>query len=160
MKALVVIATPCEYVKRLRPEGYLGYRLGGCPQGSIEHLLVTRKGLVKARKECENCVLARLARATHLLSPPVLTSTGHMKFLVTATPAAKRVLTEYRDRVVNIEEVDYRSVHLTPRQREAIQLLAEQATNITGLARALGVSKPAAWKLVRKTIRKIAQLYS
>ena len=158
MKALLVEAVPCEMVRQLRPEAYIGYKIGDC--SVIEHILLAEGKPVRRTRSCETCVLGQLVRHGHLLAPPTLTRQGLMRFIVSDTRETRRTLKRFRDQVVRVEEESISAVTLSPRQREAVSLLAGSASNISRLARELGISKTAAWKLVKKSLQKLAKLHA
>ncbi len=158
MKALLISAVPCEQVRELGPEGYLGFRTLNCE--AIEHLIVSKGRVVRARRKCDDCVLGQLARHGFILSNPTITSEGFIRMASTDSAGVRRILRKYRHQIVAVEEIDLRGLILTPKQRMAVALLADGASNISGVARALGISKTAAWKLVKKSIKKIARLHA
>ncbi|MEB3850982.1 MAG: hypothetical protein LRS49_00165 [Desulfurococcales archaeon] len=158
MKALLVTALPCDEVRKLKPESHLGFRTLGCDE--IEHLIVSGGRALRTRRKCDECLLGVLIRSSYVLSGPVITPEGLVRMAAIDKPSVRRALRIHRRQLVSLEEVDVRNLVLTPRQRVAFSLLASDAGNIAGVARALGISKVAAWKLVRKSLRKIARLHS
>ena len=160
MKLLRILMWQCELVRQQEAEDYLATHLGRCPV-YIEHLLATGNSVKKVRIGCENCVLAKLYRASYVVGKPTLTSDGKILFYVRKDKKVEKILKEHLDSLVSVEVVDHREVILTPRQREAIKLLAEgEATNITRLAQKLRITKPAALRLVRRSLRKLARIYA
>ena len=154
MRALLVSARPCEAVARIGAEGYVGFKIIGCSM--VEHALLKGGRVVRVSRRCEECVFGRLVRASLVIGRPSLTPRGLMKFVVADTREARRVLRESVGQVVSVEEVDVRGVVLSQRQAEALSLMADGAGGVAGVARALGISKVAAWKLVKKGLRKLA----
>jgi len=108
---------------------------------------------------CDSCVLAKLYRASFVVGHPVLSPQGRISFLVRDDWQARRVLRKYPDRLVAVEEIDYRDIVLTPRQMEALKLLASNGAGVSKIARALGVTKPAAHKLARRSLKKLAKIH-
>ncbi len=160
MKLLRVVMWQCERMRRTEADDYLGMRLGACPL-RIEHLVVSGRRVERVRVPCSECVLAKLYEVAHVLGPPALTPDGKIQFVVTQNRRVKKILREHEDEIVTVEEIDYRDVYLTPRQKQALTLLASgKATNITRLAKTLGITKPAALKLVRKSLRKLARRHT
>lgn len=160
MRLIRVVIRQCETLKSLQADEYLGTRIGYCPY-KIEHIVVSRRKIHVFSKECESCVLAKLIRNTHVIGLPVIKEDQTIHFIVRESRNTLRVLREHAEDIVEIEPVDYREVYLTIRQKEALRLLANgDASNISRLARKLGISKPAALKLVKKSIQKIANRYS
>ncbi len=155
--ALEVVMKQCPRARSLGARGYLGFRLAGqCER--IVHLLETPEGPRILEAECSECILAELIRVTWLLAPPSLREDGSIRFLVADTPAARRLVERRRDRLVEARRRRLEGVALTPRQREALRMLGE-GENIAGLARRLGVSRPAALRLARKTLAKLARIH-
>jgi len=158
MKLLRLEMWQCERVRR-EEAGYLATHFGRCPL-YIEHLITSGNSVKRVRVGCENCVLAKLYRASYVVGSPVLTPDGRIRFYVRKDKKVKRIIEEHIDDLISVEEVDHREVVLTPRQREAIRLLASgEASNITRLAAKLGISKPAALRLVRRSLRKLARIH-
>ncbi|MCE4627865.1 MAG: hypothetical protein F7C34_01775 [Desulfurococcales archaeon] len=157
MKALVIEAEPCETVKKLAPSSYVGFRMLSC--GKIEHLLIADNQVRRVRKGCENCVLGVLVRSGHLIGQPSITKSGKLRFIVADTVDTRRVIRKYGSQVVSSEQVDIRGISLTRKQREIVEMLASNE-NISSIARTMGISKAAAWKLVKKTLRKVARLHA
>ena len=157
MKALVIEAEPCEAVKRLAPSSYIGFKIMSC--GKIEHMLIADNKLRRVRKECDNCVLGALVKSGHIIGQPSITRAGRLRFIVADSAETRRTLRRHRAQVVYSEEVNIRGVSLTRKQREIVEMLAANG-NISGIARAMGISKAAAWKLVKKTLRKVARLHA
>jgi len=146
----------CRELLELGPDGYLGFNVSGCP-GRVEHVLVRGRRVVRFQKRCDQCILSMLARGTHLLGMPVLRNDGTIVFTVPLDRWVRKTLREHSDEVVSVEEVDYREVFLTERQRTALKLISTgEASNISRVAERLGISKPAAYKIVRSALRKLA----
>ena len=158
MQVLLVRMRQCPRVAGLRPSGYLGYRLKGCER--IEHLLATRDGVARVEAECRGCVLAELLQAGYVLSRPEVDEDGTIRFVVASTPQARRVLSRYRGQLLEARRIRLENALLTPRRREVLRLMAEETVSVSRLARSLGVSKPAALKLVKRAIRKLVLLHS
>ena len=158
MRVIRVVMWQCELLRQAEPEAYLGTRFS-CDR-FIEHLVVSKRSVKRVRLACETCVLAKLARASYLLGHPEVTSDGKIQFLVRDDSGARRILREHQEDLVDVEYLDHRSVYLTPRQREVLKTLAEETTSISSLARRLGVAKPAALRLVKRSLRKLAKLHS
>ena len=156
MRVLIVTAEPCEAVKALGAEGYVGFRLD--PRGCewVSHALLRRGRVVNVARRCEECVFGVLARSGHVLAAPTLTGGGRMRFVVEDTWRVRRALRAFSDQVVSVEEADARGLVLTARQRRVLALISDGAGSIAEVARRLGVSKTAASKLVRKTLRKLS----
>lgn len=159
MKVLKVIMKQCDLVRSLEPRGYLGIRLGGCLK-LIEHMLLTKSGIERVRVPCDSCVLAKLYRSSFVVGQPVVSPQGWISFLVKDDRQARRVLREHSDSLVSVEELDYRDVVLTPRQMEALKLLAHNGAGASKIARALGVTKPAAHKLAKRSLEKLAKIHA
>ncbi len=159
MRVLKIVMKQCEILRSLDAVGYVGSRLGGCVK-FIEHAVMTREGIKRVRAPCHSCVLAKLYRASFVLGYPVITSDGLIRFLVLKNRLVQRILREHERDLVSVEELDYREVILTPRQRETLHHMALDGTSITRIARALGVTKPAALKLARRSLRKLALLHT
>jgi DNA-binding CsgD family transcriptional regulator len=156
MRVARVAMRQCSELRELGAEGYLGFNVSGCP-GRVEHVVVRGRRVVRFQKRCDDCILSFLARKTHLLGMPVLRSDGTIVFTVPLDKTVRRLLRENRDNVVSVEEVDYREVFLTERQRTVIRLISTgEASNISRVAEKLGISKPAAYKIVRSALRKLA----
>jgi len=159
MKLLRLEMWQCERVRREEADGYLATHFGRCPL-YIEHLVTSGNTVKKVRVGCENCVLAKLYRASYVVGNPVLTPDGKIQFYVRKDKRVERIIRDHAKDLISVEEVDHREVTLTPRQREAIRLLATgQASNITRLAEKLGISKPAALRLVKRSLRKLARIH-
>jgi len=160
MKLLRITMKQCDTVKGIGAEEYLGTRLGSCPL-RIEHIVVAGKKIERVKKSCDHCILAKLYHSTYVVGNPTLTQGGGIVFLAIDTREVRRMLNRHRDELINVEEVDPRSIYLTPRQKEALRLLATgEATNISRLARRLGITKPAALKLFRKSLQKLAKRHA
>ncbi len=133
----------------------LGFNVSGCP-GKVEHVLARGHRVVRFQKKCGQCILPILARGAHLLGMPVLRNDGTIVFTVPLDRWVRKTLREHRDEVVSVDEVDYREVFLTERQRTALKLISSgEASNISRVAERLGISKPAAYKTVRSALRKL-----
>lgn len=158
MRALLVSMEPCREVKEVEPAVYIGYRLLGC--NGIEHILLSGGSITRIRKRNEECMFAQLIRRGYTLTPPIIAQDGFVRFVLIDSTNVRKILRKYEQRVLDTSEYDIRSVALTPRQRRALALFALQYNNISGVAKALNVSKPAAWKLIKKGIRKIVNLYT
>ncbi|MEB3806749.1 MAG: hypothetical protein GSR73_04450 [Desulfurococcales archaeon] len=160
MKLLKVTMKQCSLLRQLKPDEYLGTRIGTCP-AKIEHIVVSNRRVHVLKKSCDDCVLAKLMRATHVIGQPVIRGDETIVFIVRDNKYTRRLLREHNDDIVDVGEVDYREVYLTLRQKEALRMLANgEASNISRLARKLGISKPAALKLVKSSIKKLASKYS
>lgn len=159
MKVLKVVMKQCEPVMSLEPGSYLGVRLGGCLR-FIEHMLLTKSGIKKVRVPCDSCVLGKLYRSSFVVGQPVVSPEGWISFLVKDDRQARRVLREHSRSIVSVEELDYRNVVLTPRQLEALKLLASSGAGVSKIARALGVTKPAARKLARRGLEKLVKMHT
>lgn len=160
MKLVKVVIRQCETLRALDADEYLGTRIGYCPS-KIEHIVVSGRRIHIFRKNCDDCVLAKLMKTTHVIGLPVIRKDETIHFIVRETRRAMKILKEHEKDILKMEEVDYREVYLTLRQKEALRLLANgEASNISRLARKLGISKPAALKLVKNSIRKLASRYS
>jgi len=157
MKILSVSMEPCKEVKEIEPGAYIGYRLLGCD--GIEHILLSGGSITRIRKRSEECVFAQLIRRGHTFTLPVITHDGLIRFMVINSINVRKILRKYEQRVLDVSEHDIRYITLTPRQRKALALFALQYNNISAVAKALNVSKPAAWKLIKKGIRKIVSLH-
>lgn len=159
MKLLRVVMTQCEKLKSLKPDEYLGVRIGSCPD-RIEHIVVSNRRVHIVSKRCEDCVLAKLIRSTHVIGQPVLKG-GTITFIVRADKYSRNLIKKYSRDIIDISELDYRELYLTERQKQVLRLMVSgEASNISRIARKLGISKPAALKLVRNSIRKLAKRYS
>ena len=155
MRLLRITMKQCGLMRGLRAEGYLGTRLGSCPL-RIEHVLVVDRRVRNVSAPCDQCVLAKLYQSTHVIGTPLL-SDDYIVFYARDNRQVRRILREHMDRVVGVDEIDYREIYLTSRQRQALRLLASgEATNISRLARKLRISKSAALRLVRRAIKKLA----
>ena len=155
MKFIEIEMKQCELMKSRHAEEYLGNSMRQCP-ARIEHIVVAQGRIHRVPVQCSSCVLAKLYRATHVIGNPVLTPDGRIKFVVVDSRTTRRIISEHREELISVRPVDQRQLYLTPRQREALRLLAnEEATNISQISRLLKISKPAAHKLVRNSIRKV-----
>ena len=155
MKLLRVVLRQCERTRRLEARDHLGVRLASCPR-KIEHLVVAKGGVKQVSVPCSDCVLAKLYASTFVASPPTVREDGSIQFIVRAGKAVDRLLSQHRDMVLEVEELDYRRVLLTPRQRTALRLLASgEAKGISGLAEKLRVNKSTASRIYRRMLEKI-----
>ncbi|MCE4620636.1 MAG: hypothetical protein F7C33_06410 [Desulfurococcales archaeon] len=159
MRLLKVRMRQCEKLRSIGADSYLGFRIASCPE-RIEHVVVSSRRVSIFSKRCDDCVLAKLVRATHVVGTPIIAGDS-IVFLVNDNRHARRLLAQHSDDIVEVEEVDYREAYLTKRQRQVLRLLASgEASNVSRVARKLGISKPAALKLVKNSIRKIVERYS
>ena len=158
MKTLLVSMEPCREVKEAEPAVYIGYRLLGCDR--IEHILLSGGSIIRIRKRNEECMFAQLIRGGYTLTSPIITHDGFVRFVLIDSVNVRKILRKYEQRVLGTNEYDIRSLALTPRQRRALVLFALQYNNVSSVAKALNVSKPAAWKLIKKGIRKVVNLYA
>ncbi len=155
MRLARIVMHQCEAVRRLEADDYLGTSFSSCP-ARISHVVVSKRRVIHVSKPCDDCVLAKLYRATHVVGQPKIRQDGRIEFIVRLNRRAERVLREHRDEIVEVEEIDYRSLYLTPRQRQALEAVAEGgAYGVTSLARALGVSKSSASRLYKRILRKL-----
>ena len=160
MKLLRITMKQCDTVRNIGAEEYLGTRLGSCPL-RIEHIIVSGKRIEHVKKSCDSCILAKLYHSTYVVGNPTLTPEGGIVFIAINTREVRRILKHHKEELINVEEVDPRNIYLTPRQKEALKLLATgEASNISRLARRLGITKPAALKLVRKSLQKLAKRHT
>ncbi|MEB3788805.1 MAG: hypothetical protein GSR72_02795 [Desulfurococcales archaeon] len=157
MKLLEVIMWQCELIRKLEAEDYLGVSLRRCPE-KIEHLIISDNKVKNINVRCENCVLAKLMKSTHLIGSPIIVDGGKIKFIVKNNISVKKLLKEHSYQLVEIKEVDYRELYLTKRQKEVLSLLISgKVSNATQLSRFLKISKPAALKLIKRSISKLAR---
>lgn len=148
---------PCELLKAISPSLYLGFEL--VDDGCIEHFLMTKgcKEFRRLRIECENCMLGRLIRSSALLSSPMIVKQKAIRFLVLYNLSVRKILSDYRDQLIDLEVIDLRKVVLTEKQKQVLRMAGDGiGLSTSTLARRLGVSKPAARKLVRRTLCKVS----
>lgn len=161
MKVARITMWGCEAFQRVCPSAYVGYQMLG--DGRIEHLLLKDKGGVKVRLrlDCEDCVLGRLLKSSKLVSMPAVVDGVKVRFMTIYNREVRRVLSQHKHQLVNVEVLDLRSVVLTRRQRELLRVVADGAgTSPSRVARRLGVSRQAAQKLLNNLVRKIATIIS
>jgi len=157
MKVLLASLEPCREIKELEPKIYIGYRVLDCDR--IEHIVLSGGSINKIKKRNEECVFAQLIRHGYALVPPIITQEGFVRLILIDSANVRKILKRHEQRIIGISRHDLRSLVLTLRQRRALSLFALQSNNISGVAKVLSISKPAAWKLIKKSIRKIANLY-
>ncbi|MCE4625391.1 MAG: hypothetical protein F7C35_05960 [Desulfurococcales archaeon] len=159
MRLLEVVMKQCKRLRELGPDEYLGTSIKRCPL-RIEHVVVKGHRVERLTMPCSKCVLAKLYRSTYLIGTPTLTSEGEIRFIVVENRAVRKIFQEHKEDLVSVKQVDPRQVYLTPRQRQVLALLASgEASNISQVSRHLNISKPAALKLVRNALRKLARKY-
>ncbi|MCE4609397.1 MAG: hypothetical protein GSR77_00890 [Desulfurococcales archaeon] len=157
MKLLEVIMWQCELIRKLEAEDYLGVSLRRCPE-KIEHIIVSDNKVKNVNVRCENCILAKLMKSTHIIGSPTIVNGGKIRFVVKNNASVKKLLKEHSYQLVEIKEVDHRELYLTRRQKEVLSLLVSgRVSNATQLSRLLKISKPAALKLIKRSIRKLAR---
>jgi len=149
----------CPAARRVSPSGYVGFRCLA-QRGEIEHLLAAGRGVRRLRLGCRDCVLAELMQAGHVASAPVVDEEGRIRFLVTYNAAVRRVLERRGSQVLEVRRVPLSAVLLTPRQREVLAALRDEAPASTRLAKRLGVSRAAAASAARRLLRKLAMLHA
>lgn len=158
VRALRITMVGCEALQRVKPRAYLGYRI--LEDGRIEHHLVRgRRRLVRLRVDCDRCVLGRLLKASAVVSTPVVIDGRLVRFLVLDSREARRIVGETPSRLVSVEQVELENLVLTDRQRHALRLAADGAgPTPSRLARALGVTRQAAQRLLKTVLRKASIL--
>jgi len=156
MKLARITMKQCSQLRELEPDDYLGTKISGSPN-RIEHIVISKRRIHTIRKKCSECILSKLAMATYVIGTPVIKPDRTIVFTIAINKKTMSIINQHKERLVNIEEIDYRKIYLTEKQKKAIKLLASgEASNITRLADKLNISKPAAHKLVKKTIHKLA----
>jgi predicted DNA binding protein len=159
LKALRIIMKQCQLLSSYKPEDYLGSYIGNCPR-KIEHIIVSGGKTHRVKVSCDKCVYAELLKTTHIIGHPIVDRKGYIQFLVVNTRRVRKILDKHIDQLIAVEELDARSLYLTERQREVFRLFASKDVSSVGtLSQRLGISKPAASKLFRKTLSKLAMRY-
>ena len=159
MRLLRIVLHQCSQLRNINAEGHLGSRLS-CPHNTVEHAVITGNGVTRVKKKCDTCIYTILQRLSFTLGQPILLRGGLVQFIVAKNRAVEKLLKENHHLLVEAEEVSYKDLFLTPRQKEALAYLAYNGTSVSNLARYLGVTKPAALKLARKSLRKLARLHA
>jgi len=159
MRLLRIVLHQCNQLKNTDAIGHLGSRLS-CKHDTVEHAVITKSGVVHVKKKCDSCIYAKLQASSFILGQPILLQGGLIQFLVAKNRAIEKLLKENSHIVVEAEEINYKDIVLTPRQKEALAYIASNGTSISHLAKYLGITKPAALKLARKSLKKLARLHT
>jgi predicted DNA-binding protein (UPF0251 family) len=131
---------------------YLGFSLQR--YGIIHYFKASGKVI---RLPCKDCVLRQLLGAAPLVSHPKFEDGAFVfKFLYTRALAKRLKIKEaqWHSSHFTLRLVSLRRVLLTSKQKKAFRLFA--TGGLRRVAESLGVSKPAACRLVKRALQKLA----
>jgi len=151
MEFLKVVLRTCPRVPR-DAYAHLGFHMRN---GRVIHLVATPRGVEKVVARCDECVFYQLASSGYIFGGVKL-SEGRITVIVTGNGAVKKILRN-SPQVVKVEEVSYKNLILTEKQRNALLHLA-MGKGAGDLAKELGVSRVAALKLIKRALKKVALL--
>lgn len=130
---------------------HLGFQI---QNGKLVHVVATPRGVVHIVAKCEECLLYKLLSVGYVKS--VELENRRLVVVVGATQAVKKLLRNNLH-VVKVETVSHRRLVLTERQRAVLRRVAE-GRGLGEVAKELGVTKVAVYKIFKKALEKAALL--